>query len=139
MAGLLRLVEPFELGNGFRRAEIHRLVEDQPAGNRPAFGFAWFGHASLLLLVVVVAVEIAAHLGRTQELVDLLVIVEAGIVAETHFRHVFHLPELRPEPAADELRMAVQSLDDDAVVGNAERRHVSRGDLQVRRHAHFRN
>src|SRR5690606_22258633 len=44
MARLLRLEEPLDLGDGLRGAEIERLVEDKPAGNRSALGFAGSGH-----------------------------------------------------------------------------------------------
>ncbi len=56
MAGLLGVEKPLDLGNGLGGAEIEWLVEDQPARNWTAFGFAvllfaWFGHASVLFVV----------------------------------------------------------------------------------------
>ena len=49
MTGLLGLVEPFYLGDRLGRAHAHRLVEDHPAGNRPALLLAAPGHQSSLL------------------------------------------------------------------------------------------
>ncbi len=85
-----------------------------------------------------VGTQITLDLGGTEQIVDLPVIVEARIVAETDFGHVFHLAQLAAETAADEFRVTVERHDDGIVVGHAKWRHIGGGDLQVGRHAHFR-
>src|SRR5690606_21594503 len=124
-----------------RGTEIERLVEDKPAGNRPALGFAGAGHVlpGLLVVFAVVGREIAGDFRRAQEIVDLLVVVEARIVAETDVRHVLRLPKLWAEPTADELRIAVQRVDHRLMILYAERRDIGRRMLEIGRHAHFRN
>ena len=46
MSGLLGLEQPLDLGDGLGRAHADRLVEDQPAGDRPALFLAAAGHHS---------------------------------------------------------------------------------------------
>ena len=63
MAGLLRLEQPLDLGHGFGRAVIEGLVEDQPAGDRPALFLPDGGP----LLVALVLAQIAHDFGRLQQ------------------------------------------------------------------------
>src|SRR5690606_4285573 len=105
----------------------------QPETARP-LGLRGLDMRSLrLFFVFVCLVEVAHDLGRTQQIVDLLVVVEAGVVAETHFRHVFHLPQLSGKPATNELRIAIERVDNSLVIRQAERRDIGSSDLQVRR------
>src|SRR5690606_29762257 len=108
MAGLVRLEEPFHLGYRLGRTHANRLVQDQPAGNRPALLLATPGH---LVLFVVFVPEIACYLRRVQQPVYLLEIVIAGIEPETEFRHVLHLPERGRHAAPYEAGMPVQRID----------------------------
>src|SRR5690606_14979411 len=105
----------------------------QPETGRP-LGLRGLDICILKLLVfgAVVGSEIPCNFRRTQELVDLLIIVEARIVAEPHVGHVLHLPKLRAKTAPDEFRIPVQRLDHRVMVLDAERRHVGRGVLEVR-------
>ena len=115
MAGLVGLEQPLDLGDGFGRTHADRLVEHQPAGDRPALLLAAARHYSVPPLSSS-ASRSRATSGERSKLVDPGEIVVAGVQPEAEFRHVFHLPQRRRHAAADETGIAVERLDDGVVV-----------------------
>src|SRR5262245_5470191 len=84
------------------------------------------------------SVEVTRNVWRGEQLVDALRARERGVDLESELRHEPHADAPR-KLAAQEALMLVEMLDRILGAFAAKGQNVDGGELQVRRHAHFRN
>src|SRR6202035_90055 len=107
-------------------------------GSGPVSSLAVIGAGIFDSFVIVGVFQIALHVRRAQQLLDALGLAEALVDAESDVGRELQVHAMR-DLAAQVALVALERLEHRLLVAAAERHHVDRGELEVRRHAHLRH